>query len=325
MATTLPFWFAVLALVPAASSARSAPWNGSGHRIVSLLAWSKLSPAARREVATLLRAHPRFVDDLQIALPPDSEPTIVVRHAFALAATWPDTVRSPTHPMHRIADHPTWHYVDLPFVLDSVEVPPRPAPAGPAPHDVVGAIVHNLTLLGDREQPAADRAIALCWVLHLIQDVHQPLHACTLYSARFPDGDAGGNRFLVTRSPFDARSQTNLHALWDELLGDYQSQRWEACLVDGLAARPEFAGTAFAAEVAIHDPAAWARESHDLAVRYAYLHGDLEPGAAAPAESERAPLLPPGYLAAAENVAMRRAMVAACRLADVLNRTFAAK
>ena len=311
----LPLWFAGLVFGPAAPTT---PWNDSGHRIVSLLAWTRLEPAAQREVERLLRAHPRFAEDLQAGLPRDAAPALAVRHAFALAANWPDTVRSLTHPMHRVANRPTWHYIDLSFAIDGIAVPPKVSSTSPDPDDIVAAIAWNGARLADRDLRAADRAIALCWVVHLVEDLHQPLHACSLRSATFPDGDAGGNRFLVTRSPYDRHSVTNLHALWDSLLGEYRSPTWEACLVTGLASLPEFAPSVLAEAVVVRDPAAWAKESHDLAVRHAYRNGTLQ---GAVSGETPPPLLPAGYLAEAEAIAMQRAFVAAARLADLLNRT----
>lgn len=299
----------------------AAPWNGSGHRIVSLLVWEQLDPATQKEIATLLRSHPRFAEDLQLGLPDDADEATAARHAFALASTWPDTVRSLSHPMHRSANHPRWHYVDLPFAVGGQKVEPAHANAGGDPQDVLAAIAKNVADLGNRDLPAGDRAIALCWVVHLIEDVHQPLHACTLYSPQFPHGDKGGNSFFVTRNVFDPDSRTNLHALWDSLLGDYQLPAWEDCVVGGLRQRPDVARERFAAQLAEHDPKVWAQESHDLGVQFAYRNGELK-GTAADAK-DKPPPLPEGYLAIAEEVAMRRAALASYRLVDVLERVLA--
>jgi hypothetical protein len=320
MRSILCTWLVLVA--SGGSASPPVPWNNSGHRIVSLLAWELLSADTRTEVAALLRAHPRFAADLKLGLPRDSDQLATARHAFALAANWPDTVRSVTHAMHRVAHRPQWHYVNMPLVLDATPVAQPPAAPAAGPADIVTAIRTNLTMLADRDLPAADRAIALCWVVHLIEDVPPPLHACSLYSKQFPDGDQGGTRFVVTRGAFDARSQTNLHALWDALLGDYQSQAWDQCVAAGLALRPELSPASLAAAAALDDLEVWARESHALAVRYAYLDGRLQGAVVDTPEAERAPLLPAGYLAAAEAIVMQRAGLAANRLAATLNRIF---
>ena len=45
-------------------------------------------------------------------------------------------------------------------------------------------------------EDVTNRAIALCWYLHLMGDVHQPLHCATWFSPEFPgkNGDSGGKR-----------------------------------------------------------------------------------------------------------------------------------
>jgi hypothetical protein len=304
-------------------SGPAAPWNNSGHRIVSFLAWSKLTEPARVAVAKLLAAHPRFEADLQVGLPANCTAMDAARHAFALASNWPDTVRSASHPMHRVANHPAWHYIDIPFVTGDRSAagaaPAQEAARDEGPKNIVEALEKNLRDLTTPSLPAADRAIALCWVVHLIEDVHQPLHACTLYSAQFPEGDKGGNSFVVLRTLSDRNSKTNLHSLWDSLLGNYQLQAMENCVAVGIGERP--APPDLAALVAVRDPAVWAKESHDVAAEYAYLKGELV-GAAEGADVAKVPPVPSGYLAAAEGVAMQRAVLAANRLADTLNRIF---
>src|SRR4051794_37148479 len=61
---------------------------------------------------------------------------------------------------------------------------------------------------------AEDKAVALCWILHLIGDVHQPLHCATLYSPQFERGDLGGNSFGVKINGKEYR----LHTFWDNAL-----------------------------------------------------------------------------------------------------------
>jgi hypothetical protein len=51
-------------------------------------------------------------------------------------------------------------------------------------------------------------------LIHMMGDAHQPLHVSTMYSEKFPNGDKGGNSFLIKGG------DGNLHALWDHCL-DY--------------------------------------------------------------------------------------------------------
>lgn len=44
--------------------------------------------------------------------------------------------------------------------------------------------------------------------------MHQPLHTCSRFSEKLPDGDLGGNWFNFSASPLNPNI-TELHALWD--------------------------------------------------------------------------------------------------------------
>jgi hypothetical protein len=67
-----------------------------------------------------------------------------------------------------------------------------------------------VTLEGDATP--SDKALAYCWLFHLVGDLHQPLHTTALFSERFPTGDRGGNLIQTVQA-------RNLHSLWDGLLG----------------------------------------------------------------------------------------------------------
>lgn len=55
----------------------------------------------------------------------------------------------------------------------------------------------------------------LIYLIHVLSDIHQPMHTCNLINGEFPNGDKGGNQFIVN---FKGRS-TNLHWLWDSAIG----------------------------------------------------------------------------------------------------------
>lgn len=88
----------------------------------------------------------------------------------------------------------------------------------------------------------AERLTALKWVIHLVGDLHQPLHAGF-------KGDKGGNLYQVRAFG----RGTNLHSLWDGAL-----IRNRAGGIDALRVS---ASTSGAATPAVPQPAAWAVES----------------------------------------------------------------
>jgi hypothetical protein len=302
-------------------------WNETGHKVVALIAWEDLTPKARAAVAELLSHHPRYEKDL---LPDAPESPHAAggadetgRHAFAVASTWPDMVRGQGHPMHAAYNHPVWHYINIPFEDGAPATPASErAPAEPGPANIVEALEHCTRELKDPATPAEQKAIDLCWIAHLVGDIHQPLHAATRYSPQFPHGDTGGNSAMVLRDPPFPNSEANLHFVWDALAGQFRSESIDRYLATGLRADPAHARQRLIpAGQSPTDFAAWARDSHALAVEHVYLNGKLEVAAGRKGgpTTQPAPGLPPGYVKDAERLAMTRIATAGYRLADVLN------
>lgn len=64
--------------------------------------------------------------------------------------------------------------------------------------------------VGDPGTPKALKAYDLAWLLHLVGDVHQPLHMADQYGPMFPrSSDAGGNNI-----PLDYPGYEELHGFW---------------------------------------------------------------------------------------------------------------
>jgi len=298
-------------------------WNDTGHRLIAEIAWAEMTPAARARFAEMLRQHPRYQEDLLADVPDGMAGADRDRYAFGLAAAWPDTVRSLANPMHAAFSHPGWHYIDIPYCLGGQAASFPPADMNPGPKNLLEALALNMAMIKDATAAGRDRAVALCWVLHLCGDVHQPLHAVEMFSPRFPKGDQGGNAIIVLRNPPYPDSQINLHALWDQLPGLYKDEGAIRDLALGLLSDPRYGRGALKDLLAVTDPAAWAKESHDLAVKVAYENGELPGIVDAPAAGEAAQQQVPGltaaYLKLAEETAMERVVVAGYRTADLLN------
>jgi hypothetical protein len=66
----------------------------------------------------------------------------------------------------------------------------------------------------------AQAAQALRFVIHFVGDIHQPLHCATRVSHAHPEGDRGGNLFMVAVSDENGSSHpAKLHGYWDGELG----------------------------------------------------------------------------------------------------------
>ena len=317
-------------LVPASAGA----WNDTGHRTIATLAYDELTPSVRAKVDAILRAHPRYDKDLLAEMPQGyGEPE---RFAFAMSGYWPDIIRSQTNPMHFTHHKPMWHYIDTPYQLADWKPSTVPTtapnasvagsgattqPAVEGPKNVIEAIEANRATLRNPERTDAEKAVAICWLAHLVGDIHQPLHATTLYSAQFPEGDRGGNSFMVSVR----RQNQNLHAVWDEMLGVQTSATMINYLAAGVRSDPNLRREAMP-QVSKTDPEAWRRESNELGRTVAHRNGTLV-GASSDGlrrdPTTPVPTLPEGYLRDAEPVALRRAALAAYRLADLLNAALA--
>ena len=79
--------------------------------------------------------------------------------------------------------------------------------------NVIQALKGNLLLWADEDASDAEKAVALCWILHLVGDMHQPLHVGN-------KEDIGGNAIIVFTSATDQNANTKLHAVWALSSGD---------------------------------------------------------------------------------------------------------
>ena len=199
-------------------SVGNAFWE-QGHHVIAVMAYEQLEPNEQAELIRILKHHPRFEQDFTIPESIKDDQEAIHRWWIGQAGYWPDLIRG-----NEKYDRPTWHYqLGATLVIGDVDVPDDP---GPLPDDatlenrelyIVQAIELCKKVFHDKSQADADRAIALCWLAHLVADAHQPCHAGSLYSPiTFPDGDRGANGIPI-RGQGNIR---NLHAFWDSLLGD---------------------------------------------------------------------------------------------------------
>ena len=149
-------------------------WGKTGHRVV---ADTQLSGLARAQIAQILGPGESLAD----------------------VANWPDEMRSdPTRYWQKTT--PPWHYVTLNgFSYD--HAPPE--------GDALAALAGFSKTLRDPNASLADKQLALRFVIHLVGDLHQPLHVGKCC-------DRGGNEVKVTWFG----KATNLHSVWDSALVD---------------------------------------------------------------------------------------------------------
>ncbi|AMV35621.1 S1/P1 Nuclease [Pirellula sp. SH-Sr6A] len=310
------FTFLVTAMV-ALSSAPAFAWSECGHAIIMQLAYLNSSAAERAEIERLMKAHPRFVDDFA---PPSGIQADGGKLAWRIGRIgyWPDVARRQPE-YHRS----TWHYqLGASLVIGDetkLQVPEAP---GPVPADatlatqelhLIQAVELCKSVLRDKNRPDADRAVALCWIAHLVADAHQPCHAGSLYVEGVfteKDGDRGANRILTAQ-------RGNMHALWDQLLGDRYDEGDVKRRADEIAKLDVDAGSK---EQQI-DPTVWIDESRKFAIESVYTDEVLSQVAlVSRGLATEVPKvdLSEAYLKNAGRVAQERAKLASVRLAAVI-------
>jgi hypothetical protein len=193
-------------------------WGKTGHRVTGALAERYLSEDARAAVRDILG-----VEDL------------------AEASNWPDFMRSSPDDVWR-ASNP-YHYVTIP---EGTEYDLSMAPeAG----DAYTALQMFSELVADETAPLEERQRALRFIVHLVGDLHQPMHV--------GDGtDRGGNDVTVVFF----EHVTTLHLAWDEDMVDYEMLSYSE-MTEWLDRRltPEQI-----AEWSVTDPRVWISESAEI-------------------------------------------------------------
>src|SRR5215510_7012270 len=230
---------------------------------------------------------------------------------FMQATRWADDIRSNDKQQHRAL----WHYINWPFKPEGQ--PASVQTREPEPVNILTALVENERVV--KNDNPERKAIAVAWLLHLVGDIHQPLHTAQLFTVDYPQGDRGGNEICVRVT--QAGQPMNLHRFWDGVITSSQNLTRlenEATALRNLhefqrCQLTELANTAFES---------WVKESFEIATKFAYRNGGrigIPKGGNKDCTMVAAvPVLPAGYVVSASRIADRRMILAGYRLADLL-------
>lgn len=274
-----------IALMGASSAALA--WGAVGHSAVAELARQRLTPQAAARVAETL------------------EPG----QTMASVASWPDEIRADPKAPPEVKATGVWHFVRIP---GSAAVYDAARHCGPStdPHAcVVGQLQRLRNDLRCAPNPK-ERREALMWTIHLVGDLHQPLHA--------HDDLRGGNDLPVVLRAHGPQcgpackpwpERTNLHAAWDAgMLGKLVPDH--AALVQRIDNGWLRSSEAQAPNLDGGTPVAWANASHAL-------------GAQVWRMTQYTQVIDDDYIRQAEPMLMRQIGVAGMRLARFLNEAYA--
>lgn len=261
----------ILALV---SSAKSYGWSSLGHRLVAQIAYDHLSKEAKKRCNYYNHALDKFY-----------RPQSLVN-----SAAWLDSLRGPNE--RELAKK---HYINLPFTFDGTKLIPA----------------NNINVLSAINEAEADlhsesndlsKGFSLRILLHAVADLHQPLHAASQFSEAHPQGDMGGNLVRLAKNPL-AR---NLHQYWDKGGGFLTTKTYTNTQLKRRALTIEKHWPCKLASMNLN-PKIWAIESHQLAIKKAYL---IKTGQKPDKK----------YQSMVKGITEERLALAGCRLAAILNK-----
>ena len=216
-------------------------WGQTGHRVIGLIAEHHLTRKASRKIEKLLAGK-----------------------SLAFVSTYADDIKSD----RSYSKYRPWHYVN--YALNTKYDVSKRADAG----DIVFGIEQCIKVLSDTASNTDDRQFHLALLVHLIGDMHTPLHiGC--------EEDRGGNNIKL----YWFSKPTNLHVLWDsdliesvnlsytelaneldnQLSSDKLEQYNSGTYLDWIEDSHEAAATVYAS----------AKEGDRLAYRYSYEYNDL--------------------------------------------------
>jgi hypothetical protein len=210
-------------------------WGATGHRATGHIANKYLSKKARKEIERILKGQ-----------------------SLAMASTWMDEVKSDST-FDYMSD---WHWVTIPYGMSYEQTVKNKN------GDIIQTLERVIAELKSRKLTPEQEAQNIKILIHLIGDIHQPLHV----GGR---DDKGGNDVKVMWF----RADSNLHRVWDsDMIDDTKLSYTE--LAESLIPPSEAELKAWQ-RASVRD---WAKESQSyekqvydigngkLGYRYSYLH-----------------------------------------------------
>ena len=236
-------------------------WNSVGHMTVAKIAYDELDAKSKSALYKLLKQHPHYKDYLSASKPADIDND--VQWVIVRSAVWPDWVRGSKKDslgldINRF-NRGEEHYVNIPFIDPKDEkFFAGKTLIDPDLPNILTALKQRANDLKTKTASPEDRAVAACWLFHLVGDIHQPLHNVAYFErSGFQKGDLGGN------IRYQRMAANGLHQFWDDVPRvrlQHDSAKHQAISVRGLnlsAASLTDADTEAGEE---HDFGSWSRE-----------------------------------------------------------------
>lgn len=289
-------------------------WDETGHKITAYIAWQRMTPEVRERVIKLLRRAPEDSHIAAYYMPYGSQSLEARRREFFMVmSVWPDMIKDRDLDVrNKKYNHSNWHYQDTfwQWKDGKAEIVEGPEEGG---HALEKLKEFDELIKGSASEP--EKAVAIAWIIHLIGDLHQPLHTSAKVSGSSKKGDQGGNLFFLTPKGTPRDKQQNLHSFWDGIIGRAIPNTDDLC--DSAYLRP------IAEDIMKQHPFdknkdklrldaldAWQKESLDIAMTEAYRDVKFFE---LPSDKYRKKVL---------KIAEQQLALAGYRMAEVFNRAF---
>lgn len=295
-------------------------WSNPGHMAVALVAYRRLDADTRTRVDTLVAMNPK-IDQWRSALPANTSAARKREMLFMIAATWADQIKGDGE--HEAADglngnanlppddgtgddnlgysddrkRKYWHYKDVGFSRDGTPVLEPPDINAESQINLFRQVLAS-------EQSDALKSFDLVWLMHLVGDVHQPLHCTARFTQQLRRGDDGGNGVKICDGSECGRT---LHSFWDGLFGSTLNLKRGIGLASALVANLPAAPANKANDL---NTAHWIDEGFKLSKVYVYRF---------PIDSGNNIWDPSTYRSDAISVGAKQISLAGTRLANILN------
>ncbi|OSY87979.1 S1/P1 Nuclease [Tenacibaculum holothuriorum] len=190
-------------------------WGPTGHRATGKIAEKHLTKRAKKKIDKLLKGE-----------------------SLAFVSTYADEIKSD----RKYSKYYPWHYVNMPLDTDYEHAEKNPK------GDLVTGINHCIKVLKDENSTEEDKRFFLKMLVHLVGDLHQPLHIGR-------KEDKGGNTIQVQWH----RKGSNLHRVWDENM----LHKWDMSYIE-LAENAQDLSKAQIKEIEKGDVLDWVKDTHQL-------------------------------------------------------------
>ena len=168
-----------------------------------------------------------------------------------------------------------------------------------------------LPILENADANPSERARFLAFLIHVVGDLHQPLHNATAVAKETPDGDQGGNLFMIL-NPENNSETINLHHLWDSAFGLYTGLVSPDIPQLALAVTTQFPESYFGNKTNDLNPEHWSLEGLNYAKQFVY-------------QTNRNQIPSNEYQIRGKEIVSQQIALAGYRLAKMLNKLGATK